>query len=543
MSKISNEAKSLEQTNKVTSGRLALYFKSTRSAEKSDGLNIPHLYQCLQIAAKECIVDTIILAFYIRDCRGGKGERDLGRRCFQWLFLNYSSYFMKVVNFIPEYGRWDDLLYLWPKVLQLQAPYVTPSNVQRKEWIDFLNRNYYSNIKDWEELNQLQNTQEDVVRVMGNQLVTDQQRMMKNEKDLSLCAKWAPTERDALDQRYEVVETLCKTMSWQASKYRKEFTSPIRDYLRTTETLMCRGDWDNIDFNKVPSCAMKRLKKAFAKNSCYKFSEWCSRLETGGSKVNARQLFPYEIVSDIGENSCADPVRQAQWDSLLKKTKEIGCLKDSLVVIDSSASMLSWPKKIKKYSFTPLDVAIGLGMLITSCTEGTYNRRPITFSQSPTFVTLKGSVEGQYMSIRGSQWAGSTNLQATFDLVLQRAKKFKVPHDLLPKKIFILSDMHFDAADVVVEQGIKKERTNFESIDAQYRASGYIRPQIIFWDICGQGKDFAVSAGTHGATLVSGFSLDILKAVIDGGNLNSWEIVQETINNQRYTQVRDALSI
>ena len=532
-----------ESTNKMI-GRIALYFKSTRSTHESEGLNIPQLYQYLRIAAKECIVDTIVLAFYIRDCRGGKGERDLGRRCFQWLFLNYPSYFTKVVKLIPEYGRWDDLIYLWPKVLQLQTPCTEPTSEQRKEWIDFLNRNYYSNIKDDEKLLYIQSAQEDVVRIMGNQLIADRQRMSNKEKSaVSLCAKWVPTERDSLDKHYRVVETLCRTMSWKASRYRKEFTSPLRDYLRTTETLICRGDWDSVDFNRVPSCAMRKLKKAFAKNSCYKFTKWRAKLESGGSKVNAHQLFPHEIIADIGKNSCTDSVRQAQWDSLLEKTRKIGCLKDSLVVIDSSASMRSWSKKAKKkHSFTPLDVAIGLGILMASCTEGVYNKSPITFSQNPTFMTLKGSVEDQYMLVRSSNWAGSTNLQATFELVLGRAKKSKVPPNLLPKKIFILTDMQFGTADIVVEQGIKREKTDFESIEDQYRASGYTRPQIIFWDICGQGTDFAVSSDTHDTVAISGFSLDILKAVTDGGSLNPWEIVQKTIKDQRYDRIREVLS-
>lgn len=86
-----------------TSGRIGLFFKSVRN------LNIPNLYQYLREAAQENIIDTFLLAFHIRDCRGGKGERELGRRAFIWLFLNYPHEFQKIAHFIPEYGRWQEI--------------------------------------------------------------------------------------------------------------------------------------------------------------------------------------------------------------------------------------------------------------------------------------------------------------------------------------------------------------------------------------------------------------------------------------------------
>ena len=47
--------------------------------------------------------------FYIRDCRGGQGERRFFRVCMRWLAENHPEKAKNLIQHIPEYGRWDDL--------------------------------------------------------------------------------------------------------------------------------------------------------------------------------------------------------------------------------------------------------------------------------------------------------------------------------------------------------------------------------------------------------------------------------------------------
>ena len=113
------------------------------------------------------------------------------------------------------------------------------------------------------------------------------------------------------------------------------------------------------------------------------------------------------------------------------------------------------------------------------------------------------------------------------------------------KDVFILTDLGFNKADVpdVNNRSTRKyERTNFEVINSKYKEAGYTRPQLIFWDVCGAGKDFSVSVGVEGTALVSGFSPSIIKAVINGKKLDCWGIVKNVLRSERYAPLYKLLT-
>lgn len=52
------------------------------------------------------------ILFFARDVRGGLGERRVFRIILDWLAHNEKISVFKNISFIPEYGRYDDLLVL-----------------------------------------------------------------------------------------------------------------------------------------------------------------------------------------------------------------------------------------------------------------------------------------------------------------------------------------------------------------------------------------------------------------------------------------------
>lgn len=503
-----------------TRGRLSLFFKGVR------GLNHPRLYEYLRKSADENLIDTFLLVFHIRDCRGGKGERDLGRRALVWLFLNYPEEFSLVAHLIPEYGRWDDLMDLWPGVLNLNN-------------IDHVRLNYCSTIKDEQALINLKNTQLTFVNILARQLANDREQMEAGNP-ITICAKWAPSENDSYDRKYGVVSTLTKVMNITLKKYRKEYTTPLRQYLKIVEKYMCEKRWDEIEYSKVPSCAMKRLKNAFAKHEPEQFASWKDKLRKGETTVKAKQLFPYELIHEIRVRNIADEVCEGQWKVLEDDVIKNGTLEQTLFVCDVSGSMASWGddpnRNTKKKSFSPMDVAISLSLLGANSVKGLFHNHIITFEDKPTFHLVKETnILQRWRQLTKASWGGSTNLQAIFELILEKSKSNGLSQEDMPKRLFIISDMQFDIAD--------RTMTNFEMIKIKYAAAGYIPPDIVFWNVCGSSEDFPVSVTDNGTSLISGFSPSILSSFMNQKDFSPYSILRDTLDSIRLSPIRGAFNI
>lgn len=499
-----------------TSGRLSLFFKGVR------GLNVPRLYEYLRDCARENLLDTFLLAFHLRDCRGGKGERELGRRALTWLFINYPVEFRRVLPLLPEYGRWDDLLELFPGSLELNN-------------LDQVRSNYLATIPGEDYLTNLRVLQNEAVQLMAVQLRQDRDNMMAG-KPCSLCAKWTPTEGDAQDRKTGVFKTLASAVGVSPRALRKNYNTPLRSYLNIVEGYMCSGQWNKVDFNKVPSQAMKRLKKAFEKHEPERYSAWRDALKLGDTKVakvNAKQLHPHELVREMRTKNTGDPVTEAQWKVLVDEVRKLGSLRDAVVVVDTSSSMNS-------PNFVPLDVAVAMGMIVSEVVQGPFHGHVITFNDIPAFqVVPDGSTFDRFRTIRSMSWGGSTNLEKTFQLILDRARECKLTQEDMPKRLFIVSDMQFNQ----ISNSWGGTQTNWERINDMYRSSGYTRPQIVFWNVNGESTDFPVTSGEQGTALISGFSPAILKAVLRGENYTPMNVLRTTLDDSRYDPVRTTFQV
>ena len=47
--------------------------------------------------------------FYLRDVRGGQGERRFFRVVTKWLAREHTDAMRRNLKYVPEFGRWDDL--------------------------------------------------------------------------------------------------------------------------------------------------------------------------------------------------------------------------------------------------------------------------------------------------------------------------------------------------------------------------------------------------------------------------------------------------
>ena len=466
--------------------RVNLFFKACR------GVGEEQLRELLEAAWVEEPLDCLKLIFNGRDCRGGRGERLVFWMAMKWLSEKEPGVVLANIEVVPEYGRWEDLL-----------GFIEFGDV-------FADR---------------------VADLFATQLKLDLE-LMKEGKPCSLAAKWAPTEGRKHDKKNHASALIRTKLGCTPRQYRVRYLTPLRSYLRVVEHYMCAREWCKIDYSKVPSVAMNRLKKAFAKNDEERFGEWKSALVSGTDpkvKVNASQVFLHDLVRPYMYVHHKDVVIEKQWEALVEEGQ---ALSDSIVLSDVSASM----------NGTPMEVSIALGIFISGMVAEPFKNQVITFHTNPTFFHLTGkSLHAKVKQLAGAPWGGSTNFQAVFDLILSRALGYEgtvkvrdaVAPEMMPKRLFVLSDMQFDVAD-----SGGNFMTNFEVIRAKYSSAGYQMPAIVFWNLRGNTYDFPVNALENGVSMVSGFSQDMLKAVVRGKDMSPYGTMRAAIDDKRYDALK-----
>jgi hypothetical protein len=172
---------------------------------------------------------TVTDCFYIRDHRHGRGERDLGRMCFNWLADYHPVLFLKLFHHIPEYGRWDDLLYITNSYIR---PYI--------------------------------------YNFLAIQINTDYFNMTIG-KPITTCAKWMPSEGKSFARHHKQQFTqLLQHMKMTPKEYRVRI-SVLRKYLNIPEHYLCTGKIHLLNKNKLTTGFKKKYQAALHKKDAWTF--------------------------------------------------------------------------------------------------------------------------------------------------------------------------------------------------------------------------------------------------------------------------------
>lgn len=338
-----------------------------------------------------------------------------------------------------------------------------------------------------------------------------------------LCAKWMP-------RKGKIAETLRAFLKFSPKQYRKTLVN----LTNVVETKMCAKEWDSIEFGKLPSVASARYQKAFGKNAYESYSAYIQSLVKGEAKINAGAVYPYDVTKSLNHGNST--VANEQWKALPNYME--GANDMILPVVDVSGSM-STPAGGSK-SVTCMDVAISLGLYISERNEGPFKDAFITFSSNPQLQVLSGSLKDRYAQMASSDWGMSTNLEATFKLILDQATKHKLSQDEMPNKILILSDMEFNAATGGGgwrNEGGKWNPTAQQMIEKMYADAGYKMPQIVYWNIQSRNGGVPVAFDKQGTALVSGFSPAIMTSLLGGDIESPQQIMDKTILSERYAPI------
>jgi hypothetical protein len=402
----------------------------------------------LKLFVNSWIQDPVVsmkLLLWLRDCRGGSGNRSASREIIKWLSENDADWLRANLPLIPMYGRWDDLRSLFGTPLQDEAAMLWSAAIKAND---------------------------------------------------VLAAKWADRNDWPLRHQFRM----------KIGDFRRLLAKIRKNHI--VEYKMCKKNWNEIDYNKIPSVAMARYTKAFFRNDEDRFKKYKEGLVTGESTIHASVLFPHDCVRTAlnGDRQIAD----AQFKKLPDFLSDAG--ERILVISDTSGSMYVRVSG----SVEAMHISQGLALYCSSRMpeDSPFYKLFIGFESESNFKNWRGMTfsDAVHNHVIFDGAVGSTRIDRALNLILRTAIERSIPEELMPTTLLIVSDMQFhsgsNTSDTEVEHCLKK-----------FDNEGYNRPKVVYWDTAGySGVQDTVKA--KNVALISGFSPSILKSVFAGDDFS-----------------------
>lgn len=447
-------------------------------------------------------VDFVKLMFQTGDIRGGKGERHTFNTCMDWLVEGHPLIAAEVLALIPEYTRWD---YLVRQVISLNKEIST----------------YATEIV----INQFRADMQAVNSVKDGEAV-----------NISLLAKWMPSLQTKKSEDKKVVRHLLKKLNMQEREYRKSL-SLLRKHLNIIEKSLSAKDYEAIDMEKLSSKQQLRYSACFKRVMEQKRHEYIQAVLRGEKKMNASVLNPIEVLHEYAKG-CYGKVSynedlEALWSLIPNKTSG-NC--NTLVVRDGSGSMMSAIGQGS--SATMLEAATSMAIYCAEHITGAFKNTFITFSSRPEVVNLSecNTLADKINLLYRYNDCSNTDIEATFDLVLNTAIEGGLAQEELPAYLMILSDMEFDEArgfsryycmkSATYEEENSRD-TLFTTIRKKWNEAGYEMPTLVFWQLNGARTIYPEIDAKNGIIFLSGFSTNELELVMAGKYETVEEITEE----------------
>ena len=472
--------------------------------------------------------DEIALAnlLYTLDIRNGKGERALFKSYFSALIEMNKDYAIQILPYISELGRWD---YVFEGI-----------GTEIEETVyDFIKTHLMIDIKNY-----------------------------NDNKVVSLLAKWLPSIKTHNKKNYFAVK-LAKKLNLTEKEYRK-ILSKLRDRLNIVEKHITNKEYEKIDYISVPSKAMVKYRNLFFIKDEIRFNNFIEELKASKktkydnlfmndfinmyyislNKVRMSSYFfktpnlittlnkivstyfnlPLKDFEDILFNSSSN---KEQIVSLLKhfyeekelintmweKQSKIEFDKNVLVVADTSGSM----------SGIPYDTAISLAIYISQNNKSEqWRNRFMIFSSNCLEFSYPKDVKFTDIINKIPSIVENTNIDKVFKKILNDSLEKNLPQ---LDEVIIISDMEFD----MVQD--RKDMSNFKYWKSEFAKHNYELPKIIFWNVARNVGSFPVTKLDYGTCLVSGYSKNILKSIIDIDELNPIDIMLKTLEEKNYFEM------
>lgn len=407
------------------------------------------------------------LSMWLRDCRGGAGNRSGARSIIKWLGENQTELMRANMHFIPVHGRWDDLVALFKTPLREEAG---------SFWAKAIN---------------------------GGDI---------------LAAKWAK-------RHYKPIRL---ALGLKESNFRKLLSHIRKNHI--VEHKMCQKRWHSINYKTVPSVAMARYTKTFDKHDSARFQEYKAALIDGTETIHADTLFPHDCIrtAKYGDTQIAEAQFNALPNYLEGTDEKVMVICDtsgsmaskvggSVRAIDVSQGMALYCS-----SRVPTDSPFYKRFIAFGSEGKLVDWRKHTFS---TALRDRNVFDGAVASTRIDR-----ALKLILDIAIKRNIKQELMPTVLMIVSDMQFTQGATSEYGWNTKGLKEEESLTEINKAmdKFNAAGYKAPKIVYWNTAGnEGSQDTVNSNNVG--LVSGFSPSICKAIFSAEDFSPYAIMLKAI--------------
>ena len=549
------------ETRKVEGYLTGLFARAMRGLSRENVIEyMNNIFNCSDKTSDD-ISDLVAMIFHTRECRGdGKGERDVFYHLLMDLYKYSPQTTMALLELVPDYGYW-------------------------KDFQNMIKLTYEQNMDE---------LRSSIYKVWVSQLKSDIESLNVRGDNISLAAKYFPKEGRSLDKKYKVCEQIARIYfdDYQTLKetilkrMRKEVISPLTKEIGIIERMMSNNEWDKIKFNLVPGRCLSINRKAFmnvkkdnsqrseeeTRIQCSKnFSQHMNRAKNGEAVVHGKQMFLHELVNMYMYGGYSMNVKQlsadenlminAQWNDhrshYVEMIKNGSGLDRTMVLADFSGSM----------SGDPIKVAASLAIMISSLLPKPWKNKFISFEAQPQVLEIPdGDLYNKVDYVMKSPWGGNTDFIAAIEMILKVGIDHKLNRDQMPDKLIVVSDMQFDSAnhsarwngyDLLNSWGGNNinndlnNKTTHDWIKNAFREAGlsicgepWEAPKMVYWNVRESTGGYPVQCDTPNTQLLSGYSLDLLKLVLDNGDPDNlkkdtpYDTFVKAVRNEKYDPIR-----
>lgn len=469
-------------------------------------INYINLREMLSESCKYDINKTINIIFYIRDCRNGRGLREIGKLCYQWLLFNYPDQLKEVLHYIPNVGRWDDLYSVFPRrTYEINKSWIIENNLE---------------IPTNEKILKIIECQQTAVQIYIERLKDDLKNIEKN-RPTSLASKWAVTEKSSLNRKYKFVNVICNQWGINKKTYR-QIISKIRNTKYSIEKILTTCNYKNIKFSKIPKLALIKYRNILYEKQQNNFMIYLTFLKLKSDMFKPPDYSPIDLVLQYNkisgnnlENEVSDSVEK-EWENIVLRSQFMGKFKDCLSILDNTGSMYQQDVgSIKIYNKMPINIGIAISVLISRCCNKPFNNIVMTYSDDCNYIYLRKdeTLHESMEQILNYPSTNLLNLEKILEKILETTN-FNNKSGMI-KNIIIFSDKSFINSVNNYKEIIQKV------YNQKYSIYGYKIPNILYFNI--NTNDINIidyESDYNTITEVTGFSHEIINNFINTGSMD-----------------------